>query len=68
MQNYYSTLGITQTANQECIKKTYRALVKVYHSDLYKGEKKIWADEKLKNLNIAYEILSFVEEEVACLS
>ena len=33
-------------------------MVKVYHSDLYKGEKKIWADEKLKNLNIAYDILS----------
>ena len=31
---------------------------KIYHSDLYKGKNKIWAEDKFKNINIAYETLS----------
>ena len=58
MQNYYSILGISNTADQECIKNSYRSLVRIYHSDLQKNEHRVWADEKLKNINIAYEILS----------
>ncbi len=57
MQDHYSILGVPRNADQELIKITYRALVRIYHSDLYKGDKK-FADEHLKKINIAYEILS----------
>ena len=58
MQDHYFTLGITNTADEKCIKANYKSLVKIYHSDLYKGKNKIWAEDKFKNINIAYETLS----------
>lgn len=56
--NPYQVLGVSTNATQEEIKKAYRALVKKYHPDQYKGtayEKE--ANEKLKEINEAYDIL-----------
>ncbi len=56
--NPYEVLGVSTNATEEEIKKAYRTLVKKYHPDQYKGtsfEKE--ANEKLKEINEAYDIL-----------
>ena len=57
MQDHYAVLGVPRNADQELIKATYKALLKIYHPDVFKGDKK-FATEQLKKINIAYEILS----------
>ena len=55
--NHYQTLGLKQNATNQEIKKAYKKLVKKYHPDVYKGDKKI-AENKIQEINTAYEILS----------
>ncbi|MBO6127245.1 MAG: molecular chaperone DnaJ [Clostridia bacterium] len=55
-EDLYSILGVSRNATDDEIKKAYRKLAKKYHPDLNKGDKS--AEEKLKNVNRAYEILS----------
>ena len=50
--NYYEVLGVDEKATQEDIKKAYRNLAKENHPD--KGGD----EEKFKELNNAYQILS----------
>ena len=57
MQDHYAVLGVPRNADQELIKATYKALLKIYHPDVFKGDKK-FATEQLKKINIAFEILS----------
>lgn len=54
--NYYEVLEVSVNASKEVIKNAYRALSKKYHPDVYKGNK-VYAEEKLKEINTAYEIL-----------
>ncbi len=51
----YETLGISKGASQDEIKKAYRRLARKYHPDINKDPK---AEEKFKEINAAYEILS----------
>jgi molecular chaperone DnaJ len=53
--DYYSILGVSRTASDEDIKKAYRHLAKEYHPDLHPKDK--GAEEKLKKINEAYEVL-----------
>ena len=55
-RDYYEVLGLSKGASEEEIKKAYRAGVKKYHPDLNPGDKS--AEEKMKELNEAYEVLS----------
>ena len=55
-EDLYSILGVSRNATDDEIKKAYRKLAKKYHPDLNKGDKS--AEEKLKSVNKAYEILS----------
>lgn len=55
--NYYELLNVKETASASEIKKSYKALVKKYHPDVYDGDK-TFAEKKLKEINQAYEILS----------
>ena len=52
---YYNILNVKVDASPEEIKKAYRALVKKYHPDTHKGDKK--AEDKLKKINEAYNTL-----------
>lgn len=54
-KSLYTTLGVAQNATQDEIKKAYRKLARQYHPDINKAKD---AEEKFKEINAAYEILS----------
>ena len=61
MTTYYDILGVPRNATAEEIKKAYRKLAQEYHPDKLAGVppavKKL-AEEKFKDVQEAYEILS----------
>ncbi len=54
-ESLYETLGVSKDASQDEIKKAYRRLARKYHPDINKDS---GAEEKFKEINAAYEILS----------
>jgi DnaJ-class molecular chaperone with C-terminal Zn finger domain len=59
MQNHYDVLEVSHKASKEIIEKAYKTLAKKHHPDLVQGERnKKLAEEKMKKLNEAYEVLS----------
>ena len=65
MKNYYEILEVNKRASKEVIEKAYKVLVKKYHPDLFTGEKKIYAEKKIKEINEAYNVLTneFMREQ-----
>ncbi|RME82283.1 MAG: molecular chaperone DnaJ [Caldilineae bacterium] len=61
-RDYYEILGVGRNASPDEIKRAYRRLVKQYHPDIYKGAD---ADERIKEINEAYEVLSNPEKRNA---
>lgn len=57
MKDYYELLEVSKNASEETIKKVFRMLIKNNHPDLFEGEEKLRAEEKVKDLNEAYEVL-----------
>ncbi len=55
-RDYYETLGVSKTATTEDIRKAFRKLARQYHPDVAKDKKT--AEEKFKQINEAYEVLS----------
>ena len=60
-RDLYEVLGLQRGASEDEIKKAYRKLAKKYHPDLNPGDKT--AEEKMKEVNAAYEILSDPEKK-----
>ncbi len=56
VRNYYEMLGVNKNASSSEIKKAYRTLAIRYHPDRNLGNKA--AEEKFKDINEAYEVLS----------
>ncbi|MBQ9418748.1 MAG: DnaJ domain-containing protein [Synergistaceae bacterium] len=54
-KDYYKILGVSRDAKPEDIRKAYRKLAKQYHPDVSKEKD---AEEKYKEINEAYEVLS----------
>lgn len=54
-KDYYKILGLEKTASSEDIKRAYRKLAMQYHPDRGGGKE---AEEKFKEVNEAYQILS----------
>lgn len=62
-RDYYDILGVDKTVSDEELKKAYRKLARQHHPDLQSGEhQKKAAEEKFKEINEAYEILSDPEK------
>ena len=59
-RDYYEVLGVSKTADAAAIKKAYRKLAKKYHPDTNAGDPV--AEEKLKEVNEAYDVLRRSEE------
>lgn len=57
-QDYYQILGVERSADAKQIKAAYRKLARKWHPDLHTGKKKEEAEEKFKQINEAYEVLS----------
>lgn len=55
-KDYYKILGVERNASESDIKKAFRKLAMKYHPDRNPGNKS--AEEKFKDLNEAYEVLS----------
>ncbi|MGN0106370.1 MAG: J domain-containing protein [Hominilimicola sp.] len=56
--NPYEVLGVSEDADEETIKKAYRALVKKYHPDKYVNNPLAdLASEKIKEINKAYDMI-----------
>ena len=54
-KDYYEILGVSRDADSAAIKSAYRKLARKYHPDVNKTKE---AEEKFKDINEAYEVLS----------
>ncbi len=54
-RDYYDTLDISRSADKDEIKRAYRRLARQYHPDV---NKESGAEERFKEINRAYEVLS----------
>jgi curved DNA-binding protein len=55
-KDYYKILGVAREASQDDIRKSFRKLARQYHPDV--AMDKAAAEEKFKEINEAYEVLS----------
>jgi curved DNA-binding protein len=59
-KDYYTILGVPETASQEEIRQAFRKLARQYHPDVAKD--KTQAEERFKEINEAYEVLGDPEK------
>ena len=62
--DYYEILGVSKNTSPEELKRAYRKMALQWHPDKHQGDKKV-AEEKFKEINEAYEILSNPEKKAA---
>jgi molecular chaperone DnaJ len=61
-RDYYEVLGVSRTADEDDLKRAYRRLARQYHPDV---NKEPGAEERFKEANEAYEVLSDHEKRQA---
>lgn len=57
LMDYYEILGVSPNAETAVISAAYKALTRIYHPDIYTGDKE-YALKRSKELNKAWEVLS----------
>lgn len=57
-RDYFEVLGIPRTADEETVKRAYRALAVKYHPDLQPPDKKEAAQKCFMEVSEAYQVLS----------
>lgn len=62
-QDYYKTLGVSNNADKEELKKAYRKLAMQYHPDRNPDDKE--AEKKFKEVSEAYEVLKDDQKRAA---
>lgn len=62
-KDYYEILGVDKDATEEDLKRAYRQAAKKYHPDLNPDDSE--AEEKFKEVNEAYEVLSDPQKRAA---
>jgi DnaJ-class molecular chaperone len=60
-KDYYKILGVERTASEDEIRKAFRKLARQHHPDVAKTNK-AQAEEKFKEINEAYDVLSDPEK------
>ena len=66
--NYYDVLGVPRDATPDQIRTAYRALVQLFHPDRLRHlrpEVRSFAEERLKTLNQAYEVLGDADQRAS---
>lgn len=58
MKDYYQILQVHPEAGQEVLNGAYRSLVKQFHPDKYHTSRKSVMNEKMREINEAYQVLS----------
>jgi curved DNA-binding protein len=61
-KDYYKSLGVSKDASPEEIRKAYRKLARKYHPDVNPNNKS--AEERFKEINEAYEVLSDADKKI----
>lgn len=56
--DYYAVLQVHDRALPEVVDKVYRLLARKYHPDVHPAAKKSWAEGRMTQLNIAYQVIS----------
>lgn len=64
-RDYYEILGVEKSASEAEIKSAYRKLALKWHPDKHTGDDKKDAEEKFKEINEAYQVLSNKEKKQA---
>lgn len=59
-KDYYQTLGVDRSADEKAIRTAYRKLVRKLHPDVNRNDPN--AEDKIKDVNEAYEVLSDAEK------
>ena len=64
MKNYYHILGLSfeSVPEKQLIEAAYKALVKIYHPDVFKGDKKS-LNRKIAEINEAFNILGDIKKK-----